>query len=83
MDGLFKSITVCAFAKSHFINISLVYGKYFADLAVIYAIDPAKPMLCEHGPNNKDKGTTSTATYLLTYSLLRKTKYSRLNFPIK
>lgn len=82
MDGLFKSITVCALAKSHFINVSLVYGKYFADLAVIYAIDPAKPMLCEHGPN-KDKGTTSTATCLLTYSLLRKTRHSRLNFPIK
>jgi hypothetical protein len=55
-----ETITTCTSAKSHFIDVSLVYWKTFAHLQSEFFINTAKSLSRQHGAN-KNEGATSSA----------------------
>jgi len=68
MRGVFlEPITTCASAKSHFIDVSLVYWKTFAHLQAAFIINAAKSLSRQHGAN-KNERTTSSALMAISFS---------------
>jgi hypothetical protein len=60
MKGVFlETIATCASAKSHFIDVSLVYWKTFAHLQAEFIINTAKSLLRQHGANKNERATSS------------------------
>ena len=60
MKGVFlETITTCASAKSHFIDVSLVYWKTFAYLQAEFIINTAKSLSRQHGANKNERATSS------------------------
>jgi hypothetical protein len=58
MRGVFlESITTVASAKSHFIDVSLVYWKSFAHLQAEFIVGTAKSSLRQHGANKNERAT--------------------------
>jgi hypothetical protein len=54
-----KAITTCPSAKSHFIDVSLVYWKTFAHLQTACIINSAKLLSRQHGANKNERATSS------------------------
>ena len=68
MKGMFlETITTCASAKSHFINVSLVDWKTFAHLQAAFIVNATKSLSRQHGAN-KNEGTTSSALMAFSFS---------------
>jgi len=68
MKGVFlESITTVASAKSHFIDVSLVYWKTFAHLQAEFIIGAAESLPCQHGAN-KNESTTLGALMTFPFS---------------
>jgi len=54
-----ETITTYASAKSHFIDVSLVYWKTFAHLQAAFIINAAKSLSRQHGANKNERATSS------------------------
>jgi hypothetical protein len=68
MKGEFlETITTCASAKSHFIDVSLVYWKTFAHLHAEFIINTAKSLSRQHGAT-KNERTASSALMAFPFS---------------
>jgi predicted lipoprotein with Yx(FWY)xxD motif len=55
---LLETITTGASAKSHFIDVSLVYWKTFAHLQAESIIGAAKLLSRQHGTNKNERATS-------------------------
>jgi hypothetical protein len=67
MKGLFlEPVAACASAKSHFIDVSLVYRKAFAHLQAEFIINMAKSLLRQQGANENERATSGA---LMAFSL--------------
>jgi len=55
---LLETITTGASAKSHFIDVSLVYWKIFAHLQAEIIIGAAKSSSRQHGANKNERATS-------------------------
>ncbi len=61
MNGVFlETITTCASAKSHFVDVSLVYWKTFTRLQAEFVINTAESLSRQHGANKNKRATSST-----------------------